>query len=225
MKVRNPVKYGASILALAASLMSVAIVTTAEAAPKVEARGSIGFKVPNGAISISVGNERYRYHRGTYYKRGRNGYVVTRAPRGAVLRELPWGYSRVILSGSIFYRSGGVYYRKEPRGYVVVDAPVEVRETVVAESSRVDAQGGYHSVWVGEQELLFREGQFFRKTPEGLVWVVAPIGAIASELPEDVVSVWYEEIEYFDSDGVIFRKTPEGYKVVDQPWNGVEEES
>ncbi len=205
--------------------MSTVAISTAEAAPKVEARGTIGLRLPNGAISISVGNKNYRYHRGTYYVKGRNGYVVTRAPRGAVLRELPRGYSRVILSGRVYYRFGGVYYRKEPRGYVVVDAPVEARETVVVESSRPDVQAGYHSVWVGDQELLFRGGQFFRKTSEGLVWVVAPIGAITSELPEDVVSVWYEEIEYYDSDGVIFRKTPEGYKVVEQPWNSVEGES
>ncbi len=209
-------------LALLIAVCSPIIVESAVAAPRVELRGSVGFRLPQGAISISVGSQRYRYHRGTYYRKSKNGFVVTRAPRGAVVRELPHGYSRVIISGSVYYRYGGAYYRKEPRGYVVVDAPVVVHEEAPATSSPDDPIGGYQSVWVGDKELLFRDGQFFRNTSEGLVWVVAPIGAIAGELPVDAISVWYEEIEYFDSDGVVFRKTPDGYKVVEQPWQEAE---
>jgi hypothetical protein len=76
----------------------------------------------------------------------------------------------------------------------------------------------YQSVWVGPTEYLFKDGQFFRKTPEGLVWMEAPLGAVTNTLPSDATSIWYQENEYFECDNVYFRKTPEGYKVVPAPF-------
>lgn len=73
-------------------------------------------------------------------------------------------------------------------------------------------------MWIGDAELLFKNGQFFERTSEGLVWVEAPIEAVVSALPSDAVVVWYEDDEYFDSDGTYFRRAPNGFKVVDAPW-------
>lgn len=198
--------------------VSPIVVTPAEAA-RVEVRGTVGLRLPNGAVSITLGTEKYHYHRGTYYKKGKRGYVVVRAPRGAVIRDLPRGYSRIIVSGKVFYRFGSVYYRKGSRGYHVVDAPVVVGQTINAEEESVGLYADYESVWVGDDELLFRNGQFFRKTSDGLVWVEAPIGAVTKQLPSDWVSVWYEGIEYFESENVYFRKTPRGFRVVERPWS------
>ncbi len=108
-----------------------------------------------------------------------------------------------------------------PNGYIVVEEPVLVSSgstvvnTPVAVSEPVLSE---LSVWQGEQELLVRDGQFFKNTPEGLVWVEQPVGALTRSLPEDATSIWYQDIEYFDVDGILFRKTPNGYKVVDSPW-------
>ncbi len=206
------------MLAIAAIAIATTAIETAEADPRVEVRGSIGLRLPNGAISISVGNSRYHYHRGTYYKKGKRGYVVASPPRGAVIRELPRGHTRIVIAGDVYYRYRGAYYRREPHGYIVVDAPLVVREKTPTSTVETDPLKNYQSVWVGDQELLFRDGQFFEKTPEGIVWIEAPIGAITPEIPADAVSVWYQDREYFDSDGVYFRKTPEGYKVVEKPW-------
>ncbi len=189
------------------------LVQSASADTKVRAGLQLSFKLPKGSVAISVGKDRYHYHKGVYYRKAKKGYVVTKAPRGAIITSLPRGYSRIVVSNTVYFRFGSVYYKKVPQGYMVVDAPKKVR--VVDRSPYSD----YQSVWVGRVEYLFKDGEFFRKTPDGLSWVEAPLGAIARYLPSDAVSVWYQEIEYFESDEVYFRKTPDGYRVVQAPWD------
>lgn len=133
--------------------------------------------------------------------------------------ELPFGYVRVVIGGVVYYRYDDIFYRRDPMGYIVVNTPVEVVSTQEVSTDTEDPLTGYESVWVGDTEYLFKGGQFFRKTSEGLVWIEAPIGAITKDLPLGVTTIWYEEIEYFESDGVFFRKTPEGYRVVERPWS------
>ena len=50
-----------------------------------------------------------------------------RAPRGAVVRELPPHCARVYVGRVVYYRYGDVYYQPVPRGYMVVEAPTVVR--------------------------------------------------------------------------------------------------
>jgi len=176
---------------------------------------SVGFRLPHGAVEVHVGRDRYYEHRGVYYRQGPHGYYVVRAPRGIIVRELPPRYVRIVIGSRVYFRYGDVYYeRAHGGGYVVVDAPaVAARELPPA-----SVDDGYQSVWVGETEYKFHDGQFFKSTPEGMVWVPAPLGAITRTLPADSRSVWHEEIEYFECDDVYFRKTPDGYKVVEAPW-------
>jgi hypothetical protein len=188
---------------------------------------SVGIPLPHGYAEVSVGRDRYYYHRGVFYRPGAHGYYVVRAPRGCIVRELPPYYSRVYFGAGVYYRYGEVYYQSCPGGYVVVDPPTTVvvnsapaatvataPATAVAPAKSED----YQSVWVGDTEFQFKDGQFFKKTPDGLVWTPAPQGAITKTLPNDARSVWYQDIEYFECDEVYFRKTPDGYKVVDAPW-------
>jgi hypothetical protein len=116
------------------------------------------------------------------------------------------------VGSTLYYRYGDVYYQPVPDGYVVVDAPPA--QSVPPPRPAED----YQSVWVGNQEYLFKDGQFFSKTPDGMVWVAAPLGAVTRDLPSDARSVWYQNVEYFESDEVYFRKTPSGYEVVTAPW-------
>jgi hypothetical protein len=74
------------------------------------------------------------------------------------------------------------------------------------------------TVWVGDVQYQFKDGQFFKKTAEGLMWTEAPLGAVAKGLPADSKSIWYQDVEYFECDDVYFRKTADGYKVVPAPW-------
>lgn len=173
---------------------------------------SIGLGLPDGWFEFSIGQDRFYEYRGTFYRHGPGGYVVTRAPRGAVLPHIPAGCVRIYADGIIYFRFGDVYYRQTTGGYVIVDTPVlgSPAPAVVADS--------YQSVWIGDVEYLFKDGQFFRRTADGLVWTPAPLGAVTKTLPSDAKSVWYQDIEYFESGDVYFRKTPDGYRVVNAPW-------
>ena len=188
---------------------------------------SVGVPLPNGYAEVSVGNDRYYYHRGTFYRPGRHGYQVVRAPRGCIVHELPSRYARVYFGGTLYYRYDDVYYQPCPGGYVVVEPPVTVLNvpasaSVPATQPQPAKSDDYQSVWVGDVEYQFHDGQFFKKTADGLVWAIAPLGALTKVLPGDARSVWYQDIEYFECDEVYFRKTPDGYKVIEAPWKKTE---
>ncbi len=173
---------------------------------------SVGVPLPHGYADVVVGRDHFYTHRGVFYRRGPHGFVVVRAPRGAIIRVLPPHCARVYVNSVVYYRFGDVYYQAVPQGYVVVDPP-----TAVALPPPPPAPE-YQSVWVGNTEYLFKDGQFFRRTQDGVVWTEAPLGAVTPTLPADATSVWYQDNEYFECDDVSFRKTPEGYKVVPKPW-------
>jgi hypothetical protein len=205
---------GTYLSLLLASVIGVAAITTPElrADPRVGVGVAVDVPLPHGYLHVVVGREHYYSYRGTFYRRGPHGFVVARAPRGAMVRELPPHSARIYAGRVIYYRYGDVYYQAVPHGYMVVDAPAEVH---VPPPPPADE---YQSVWVGNNEYLFKDGQFFQKTPDGLVWIEAPLGAVTKTLPADATSVWYQDSEYFECDNVYFRKTPEGYKVVPAPW-------
>jgi Family of unknown function (DUF6515) len=199
---------------LLASLVGVGGIGTASlhAERHVDIGLSVGVPLPHGYLDVVVGHEHYYSYRGTFYRRGPRGFVVVRAPRGAMLRELPPHCARIYVGRVVYYRFGDVYYQAVPQGYVVVDAPAAVR--VPPPPPAPD----YQAVWVGNTEYLFKDGQFFLKTPDGLVWTQAPLGAVTKTLPADATSIWYEDNEYFECGDVYFRKSPEGYRVVAAPW-------
>lgn len=181
---------------------------------------SLGVQLPRGAVAVNVGHDRYYEHRGVFYRPGPRGYYVVRPPRGAMVRYVPRNSVRVVVGPRVYYRYDDVYYVETRGGYEVVDAPrtVVVRESAPAPEPAIASDHGYVSAWLGDQEYRFKGGEFFKPTPEGLVWVIAPTGAIMKSLPDGAVSVWHEDIEYFDVDGAMLRKTPDGYKVVMAPW-------
>jgi len=193
---------------------------------------SIGAPVPHGYAEVRHGHDRYYYHRGVYYRPGPHGYVVVRPPRGIIVHELPPRYARVHVGSIVYYRSGDVYYQTAPGGYVVVDPPPTVVVSrpapAVAPAAPASAPAPaapaeeYQSVWVGDVEYQFKDGQFFKKTADGLVWSPAPLGAITRTLSSDAQSVWYQDVEYFECDDVYFRKTPNGFQVVEAPWKKVQ---
>jgi hypothetical protein len=173
---------------------------------------SVGVPLPHGYLDVVVGRDHYFSHRGVFYRRGPHGMVVVRAPRGAILRALPPHCARVYVNNAVYFRFGDVYYQQVPQGYVVVDPPAAVPLPPPPPAPE------YQSVWVGSTEYLFKDGQFFVRTQDGLAWTEAPIGAVTATLPADATSVWYQDNEYFECDDVYFRKTPQGYKVVPKPW-------
>ncbi len=102
--------------------------------------GKVIVKPPVGYKTIRRGGARYFYHRGIYYRKGPSGFVVVRAPIGAVVPALAVGFITSLVGGLTYYYYGGVYYQKAPSGYVVVKAPsaaVVVEEPPVVVSGRV----------------------------------------------------------------------------------------
>ncbi|EIP98770.1 hypothetical protein OpiT1DRAFT_03237 [Opitutaceae bacterium TAV1] len=190
---------------------------------------SLGVGTPGGFLQVSYGKDNYYYRRGTFYQPGPQGYRIVRPPRGCIVPVLPPSYARVYVGGVFYYRYDNIYYRQVDSGYMVVDAPVVVTTTTTTRApgvvtpatpapAVVTTTDGTRSVWVGDVEYLFRDGQFFRRTADGLVWSEAPLGAVTRTLPKDATSVWYQDVEYFECDGIYFRKTPDGYKVIPAPW-------
>lgn len=86
--------------------------------------GAVVVGLPVGYITVLVGGARYFYYGGVFYRKRPHGYVVVRAPVGAVVVALPVGFET-------YYYYGGVYYQKVPSGYVVVELPPQ--EAVVQE--------------------------------------------------------------------------------------------
>jgi hypothetical protein len=174
---------------------------------------SVGIPLPHGYLDVVVGREHYYHYRGTFYRPGPHGrLMVVRAPYGAVIRELPPRCVRFQVGRAVYFRYGDIYYQPVPAGFLVVGAPVGRGVPPPPPAPE------FLSVWAGPNECLFRDGQFFQRTPEGLVWMEVPYGAISRGLPAEVTPVWYQDIEYFQSDNVFFRKTPEGYRVVPAPF-------
>ncbi len=184
---------------------------------------SIGFGISSGGFdgwSFGVGRS---YHRPYYGPRFYPGYYVS---------HLPSYHRRVVFDSNVYYVADDVYYRPYNSGYVVVERPVIVERPAPTARYDVTDEGvdpnreigapapkpAYITVWQGEQELRLIDGEFFKPTANGLIWVATPVGAVSDVLPIGAQVVWHEDVEYFRFDGVVFRKSPEGYKVVAAPW-------
>lgn len=153
----------------------VAVVSPGPAPVKVVAR------LPAGHHSVRVGRQPYSYHRGVFYRKGPSGFVVVRAPIGAVVVNLPLGYRHWVLGGITYYSSGNVYYRAVPAGYEVIEPPVR--------TSPAFAQG--EQVWVSIPVLNVRSGpgldyQIVRQVNQGDVLFVRENGPgwLYVELPD-----------------------------------------
>jgi hypothetical protein len=79
---------------------------------------------------------RYHYHyaTGVWYRPQGVSYIVTSAPRGAIVRVLPSPYVVFRAYGRPYYYVNNVYYVPSPQGYVVSEPPplaaIESREMV-----------------------------------------------------------------------------------------------
>ena len=166
---------------------------------------------PTGAFEVSVGREHYYVHHGLFYRKTPEGFIVCAAPKGAIVRELPPRHVQLHVGDDVYYCFEGVFYQPVRKGFVVVEPP----------GVRPPPPGGvreYQTVRAGAEEYFFKEGQFFRLTPAGMLWVRAPLGAVTPDLPAEARSVWYQGEEYHECDGVLFQKTPAGHRVVPPPW-------
>lgn len=164
-------------------------------------------------MEISYGPDRYYRYRGYYFRRTPSGFLPIYPPLGLVVTNLPDDCVTYTSGSTIYYQYGNAFYRQVPEGYAVVQVP----EAADVETPSVEEAAPYSIFILEEREYYYRDGQFFRPTEGGLVWVVTPMEALTAALPAGAVSMWFDEIEFFLCDGIYLRKTPKGYKVVPNP--------
>lgn len=102
--------------------------------------GRVFVNAPAGHRTILYGGISYLFHNGIYYQKRPSGFVVVRAPIGAIITTLPIGFITFLVGGSTYFYYAGVYYQQIPSGYVVVEAPpgaVVVEEPPVVASGNV----------------------------------------------------------------------------------------
>ena len=80
--------------------------------------------LPAGYVSVTVGATPYYYHRGTFYRPYRRGYVVVAAPLGALITVPPPGYVMVMVEDDPYHYHRGVFYAPRGGRYAVVRPPI-----------------------------------------------------------------------------------------------------
>lgn len=88
--------------------------------------------LPHGYRHVRVGHRGYFFHGNRFYVRRPDGFVLVRAPFGAVVARLPVGYLTVHIGGIRYFTFGGLYYRPVPTGYEIVEVPVPASQPVAA---------------------------------------------------------------------------------------------
>jgi len=82
--------------------------------------------LPQGFITIRVGDETYYYSNGFFYQKviRDQQYVVVPPPIGGVVFSIPQGYQLMLINDMSYYVYQGVYYKRVLEGYKVIYPPV-----------------------------------------------------------------------------------------------------
>lgn len=74
-------------------------------------------------LQLSVNGATYYYSEGVFYQYSPNGYVIVKAPVGAVIPALPAGYSQIIVNQKSYYCYQNIYFLPASGGYIVTASP------------------------------------------------------------------------------------------------------
>lgn len=82
-------------------------------------------RLPHGFFGITFGGTRFYLHGGVFHRRVRGGFIVVKAPYGAVIKTLPHGYHIIHQGSHTYYHYNDTYYaiNESGAGYVVVPDP------------------------------------------------------------------------------------------------------
>jgi len=81
--------------------------------------------LPQGFVTINVGDETYYYYQGIFYQMIMRDqkYVVVPPPVGAVVFNIPKNYQYMFIDGASYYVYQGVYYKRTLEGYKIILPP------------------------------------------------------------------------------------------------------
>lgn len=68
---------------------------------------------------------RLYFHEGLFFTRIDEHYAVVPAPPGAIIPNLPNGFTSLQVNGEPYFFAANVFYRPHAQGYAVVPSPVE----------------------------------------------------------------------------------------------------
>ncbi len=134
-------------------------------------------KLHTNAFHFVLGGLSYHYLSGAFYKSYYDGYRVVRAPVGALIYDLPHGYTRVYINDRSYYRYDDIYYRRDydRSGYRVVEEPIEYKSYAPSADSFYQYQLGdiLHNLPIGSIEVIIDgiryyewEGSYFLPSRE-----------------------------------------------------------
>ena len=126
--------------------------------PRSVRHGHVVQKLPRGYKRVWYNRVPYYYERGVFYRPGASGYIVVRAPIGAIVISLPAGYQRIWIDGSFYYAYGGYFYRRVLGAYVVVEPPDNIEFEEVDPDIVLPSQAATGEVSVTSSVLNVRSG-------------------------------------------------------------------
>ena len=235
MKLTSPASLRSILPALAGVFaLASATVLVADSPSRGDRNGRSGGGEQRSAArdDRSSGGPHRSYSYGPSYRGGRSGYYHGWNTSLAIGLDLLPFYGGMMVSDGGYWPSYYGYSQPVVYGYPVVTQSVVYSQPLVVEApvaempppviiqvpNRTESAAAPTTPSATTGEIVKKDGQYFRKTPQGLVWIEAPAGSPVATLPKDAISVWYQGVEYFESHETYYRRTAEGYEVVPAPW-------
>jgi hypothetical protein len=132
-------------------------------------------RLPNVALSLTLGGLLFYYADGIYYRHHTGGYVVAVPPVGLIVPRLPLGYVVYRRHGITYYYYADVYYVWDTphRGYRVVEAPDLYAEYKPGDVVDVLPDGAYSVTIDGVQYYRYRGVYFLQSIQrDRIVYIV-----------------------------------------------------
>jgi len=144
-------------------VLILSISTSALFSGTAAARGGGGH---GGGGSHDGGSGEIEIHGGGGRHSGESGEVHG-GRHGSIVRNLPNGYSELVVRGNPFFLHDGHFYNRHRDGFIVVRAPIGA---IVA-----TLPFGFMNLSVGGISYYVSEDNYFRRIPEGLIVVDSPL--------------------------------------------------
>lgn len=82
-------------------------------------------QLPPQAVEVRMETPRFYFHEGLFFTRIDEHFVVVPAPPGAIIPNLPNGFTSLQVNGEPYYLAANVFYQPHAQGYAVAPSPVE----------------------------------------------------------------------------------------------------
>ena len=98
--------------------------------------------LPAPYSGVDVNGKKYYYAFGTFFEPTPSGYLVVRAPKGALVDRLPLGHAWLTVAGRVYYAYNGDFYVWDDKGagYLAVDKPSEIDQRVAVVAVPIEGQ-------------------------------------------------------------------------------------